>query len=197
MTPKVSFIVSSHNRPIELRLLLACLLLQSERNWEAIVTDNSDTNLAPLVEAEVLRFPDPRVRYLYTGNKANNPYRSADIGAAASIGAYLVFPSEDGYMIPWFLERMLRKAEGEALDLVYCDTVLGNPWVHRCLSVQPVIGNIDKTSFAVRREWFDKVGGFNVENVGGPAPSDGIFVEKLVAAGARHGRVDECLVIHN
>lgn len=197
MNPLCTFIVSSHNRPVELRLTLACLQLQTERNWEAIITDNSDSNLASLSEREVLRFPDLRIRYEYTGGRAANPYRSAEIGAALATGTWLAFPSEDGYFCPWYLERMLKKADAENLDLVYCDTVIGNPWVHRCLSVQPVIGNIDKTSFVVRREWFCKMGGFNVENVGGPAPSDGIFIEKSVAAGARHAKVSEVLCVHN
>ena len=142
------------------------------KKQEAIITDNSDSNLASLSEREVLRFPDLRIKYEYTGGRAANPYRSAEIGAALATGTWLAFPSEDGYFCPWYLERMLKKADAENLDLVYCDTVIGNPWVHRCLSVQPVIGNIDKTSFVVRREWFCKMGGFNVENVGGPAPSE-------------------------
>ena len=196
-TPVCTFVVSAFNRPVELKLCLLSLVCQSRVDWSAIVTDNAmDSTYRDLNRDAVEWVGDPRIQYAYTGDQAKNCYISANIGAQEAEGEWLAFPSDDGYVCPWYLERMLRRAAD--LDLVYCDIVLGSAQSHRFLSQQPRCCEIDKTGFSVRREWFNRVGGFVIENVdGGASTADGQFIERVVAAGARHGKVDEVLVVHN
>ena len=199
VSPRVSLIVSSHNRPLALRLLLTSLQLQTELSWETIVTDNSDKENAYVIQLEIERVDDPRIRYIYTGDRAANCYCSADMAVPQAKGEWLGFPSDDGYYCPWYLERMLRCAQqhGPSTALVYCNVVLGSAAAHPALDTHPRCCEIDKTTFLVRRDWFERVGGFGAENVGLPAPSDGLFIEKLIAQGIDHAKVGELLCVHN
>jgi hypothetical protein len=140
---------------------------------------------------------DDRISYLYTGKDSRSPYHSAEAGARVSESIWLAFPSDDSYFVPEFLERMLEFVDD--VDLRYCDILYDRRLAGRrgVLCTEPRVCAIDKTSFLVRREWFDKVGGFAGENRPFPCPADGEFIEKLVAAGARHERVAECLLVHN
>ncbi len=193
-----TFIVSAFNRPTDLKLCLLSLVLQSRTDWSAIVTDNANSSTHRDLNEEAVRWVgDDRISYLYTGDRANNCYWSANLGAVEATGTWICTPSDDSYYSPRFLERMLR-GTADDLDLIYCDMAWGGPALpYRILDVQPRCCEIDKTGFLVRREWFQKVGGFGQANEALPSVADGELVEKLVAAGARHGKVAELLATHN
>jgi hypothetical protein len=128
---------------------------------------------------------------------ARECYESSDMLAKLATGDFLCFASDDGYYVPVFAETMERKAVRESLDLVYCDMVWGHTepresYVH--LDVIPVAGRIDKTGFIVRRELFKGFPGMAPRE---PSCDDGRLVEQLIAAGARHGKVNEILVVHS
>lgn len=191
-----TFIVSAFNRPTELKLCLLSLILQTRRDWTAVITDNSKhPDMSAAFSDVILDLSDPRLHYLYTGDRANNCYASAEIGAQAATGTWLIFPSEDSYMVPEFLERML-EAEQD-VDLAYCDILYDRRLSGRraVLSCEPVVAAIDKTCFAVRREKFI---GFPDQSADGHAcPADGQAVERMVALGYRMRHVEECLCVHN
>jgi GT2 family glycosyltransferase len=196
--PKVSFVVSAFNRPVELKLCLLSLALQTDPNWEIIVVDNSDDDHKATRNS--LTYSGIN-RYIRTTNDTrisgapheHSLYRATEMGVAAAKGKWLCFPNDDSYYCPWFLERMLGAAKANSWELVYCDLVAGGPKEHHWMRTEPRRCQIDKTCFLVKRGWFR---GFD-HRPEVYAQADGLLIEDLVARGIRHGRVGQCLVVHN
>lgn len=190
---KVSFIVSAFNRPDALACLLFGLKIQTFGDFEVIVADNSNGDDT----VEVLRMlEDPRFGLFLAG--ARDCYESANLGAERARGEYLCFPSDDGWYAPRFLELMLR--HGDGADLIYCNCIWdgrgygpGEECTH--LITAPVTGKIDKGGFLLKREVFRAarfLGPFGADRA-----ADGWLVEKLVASGATHKKVEITAWAHN
>lgn len=197
----ISFIISAFNRPLSLHVCLASLVIQTDRDWEAIVVDNSTDDSARQFHSDLCEMDD-RIRYQYTGDHTGitdtmhtrSLYHATELGAASAKGQWLSFPNDDSYYCPWFVERMRKGAMDGGWDLVYCDLVAGGPGGHYLLQAEPKLCQIDKTNFIVRAGWFH---GFS-QGAGASYPqADGIMIEELVRRGIRHGRVPEILVVHN
>lgn len=193
--PRCSFIVSTFERPRTLRCVLASLQVQTEPDFEVIVTDNSRClDMRRLNQAVIHALHDERFQYLWTG--AAQCYEAANMAWPHAQGEYLCHPSDDGYYVPMFLELLLNRHE----DLVYCDMVYDprstdrmHPVTqYRVVNVIPKLGTIDKGGFIVRRS---RWGGFPwKENVTG---ADGLAVEKLIRARISHFKVPGVLWVHN
>jgi hypothetical protein len=126
-------------------------------------------------------------------------------------GELLCFPSDDSYYMPGFAEKMIYAAETGRdcsrfgginkgpLDLVCCDFVWGRTWEGKTSWTYcdggPQVCHIDKTTFISRADWFARIG-WPIDTSGGDA-RDGLFAERMVAMGARVGRVVEVLAVHN
>ena len=200
---KVSFVIGSFNRPGRMRTCLASIADQSVTDWEAIVTDNSDDPECRR-KIEELCLIDSRIRYEWTHDRSlthfprvDRPslYDAAEIGVSMTTGEWICFPNCDSYYPSVFLERMLKKADSDDLQFVYCNVVLGTPTgTYYALDCQPWACAIDKTNFLVKREWFPSEWPGKVEVYG---MADGVLVNELVAKGIRHGKVNEILVVHN
>ena len=201
--PLFSVIVGSYNRPGRMRTFLACLVDQTRQEWEAVITDNSDDPECRRKIEELCKI-DPRIRYEWTHDRAftNYPrvgipslYDAAEIGVGMTTGNWIWLPNEDTYACPWFLERMFEKADELQLEFIYSDFVQGRPDVpHHFFNSSPVACSIDKTCYMIKREWFPIPWPGAVEQYG---VADGILVNELVAKGIKHGKLNQCLVVHN
>ena len=197
---KISFIVSAYERPKALRTCLSSLVQQTEEDWEAIVVDNSHVDFQ--LEHLALCKMDKRIRYLpksqLTAIKgaihAFSVYKATDLGIEDATGDWLCCPSDDSYYCPWFAERMLAHAERNDLQLVYCNIVMGGPREHHPMICHPRLCCIDKTNWMVRRECWQGWTGASGETY---PQADGLTIEAMVKRGLRHGRLDQCLVVHN
>jgi len=184
---KVSFIVSAYDRPKHLACVLQSLLLQTEQDFEIMVTDNgkafTGAHRATCEDASsTIRYENPMLTDCYT---------SANWGATQAKGDYLCFPSDDGYYVPRFLETMLRAAPA---DLIFCDCVFdGHGRVYAHEVIRPEVDHIDKGGFLIRREVFP---GFNGAPVG-PCAADGWMIEQVVKSGASLAKVPGILWVHN
>jgi glycosyltransferase involved in cell wall biosynthesis len=200
---RLTFIVSAYNRPVHLSLCLTSLILQTEPDWECIVTDNATD---PTISAEnqwvINSLVDPRISYMHT--KTVDCYHSSEMAVPKAQGDWLAFPSDDSYLTPCFAEKMLAAGEtgencyvfqGERgpLDMVCCDFVWGREGTWLWCEGAPRICHIDKTTFIIRRDnmipWPKK----QPESIA----SDGHLAEEMMRRGARIGRVMECLVCHS
>ena len=122
--PRVSAICGAFNRPGRLRTFLACLVDQTCDSWECVVTDNSTDPEACRLQEELCKI-DSRIRYEHTGERAwdeglgiRSLYTAAEIGISMTTGDFLWMPNDDDYFAPWFLERLLAKADQDQLDFV-------------------------------------------------------------------------------
>lgn len=199
----ISFIVTAYNRPLALRTCLSSLCQQTEDQWEVAVMDNSvpgpdlDEHAQFCKMYRCIRYhyvrPLTEIRINKSGH-THSLYKATELGVERTTGDWLCFPSDDSYYCPWFAERMLRAAEKNSWDLVYCDIVMGGPEGHYLLEARPKPCCIDKTNFIMRREWFQ---GFPQGHGDSYPQADGLMIEELVRRGIRHGRVQEVLVTHN
>lgn len=199
---KISFIVSAYNRPQSLKLCLQSLILQTEKDWEAIVTDNSPYSAANF--SIVKEFGDSRIIYLHANSE--HCYYSADIGVTVARGDWLAFPCDDTYYTPSFAQKMLYAAEtglgcdrcaGDKegpLDIVCCDFVWGrqNTWTY--CDGAPQVCHINKATFLIRKE---KMRPFPRKDEMPLPMCDGWLAEEIVAEGGKVGRVTEILVCTN
>lgn len=178
---KCSFIVSAFDRPDALACLLYSLKIQTEPDFEVIVTNNGTRSLS---------VADPRFEYF--GPELRDCYESANYGATLATGEYLCFPSDDGYYAPRFLELMLR--HGANADLIYSNCVYDG---HGCecgfMDAAPKCGSIDKGGFLVRRSLFT---GF-LGPFGADRAADGWLIEELVRSGASQQKVPILGWVHN
>lgn len=195
----ISYIVSTYDRPLQLLGCLSSLLVQTHQEFEIIVTDNApdkaifNENLA-VVSYLRNKHSFRSIRYLHT--VMETCYHSAEHATlSCAAGEWLIFPSDDSYYVPDFAKLMLEKSVNA--DLVYCDCVYDprRGCKYEIMDTKPSVGDIDKTNFMVRKEWFEKVGGFPDKKPGGC--SDGLFIERAVLMGARHAKADGVLCFHN
>ena len=199
---KLSFVVPAFNNHNRLRTCLSSLLDQTypANEIEIIVADNSIDMLEAILNKELCEMSQ-RITYVYTADRTiiEGPhvrclYTATEIGVERATGEWLSFPNQDTAHVPVFAARMLDYAEKQNLDLVYCDFVLGGPKLeYSPRAVSPHNCSCDKTCFIMRREWFQ---GFD-HKVSDYHTADGFLLESLVDRGIRHGRLAECLVMHN
>jgi glycosyltransferase involved in cell wall biosynthesis len=195
--PAISYILSTYNRPLILRIVLASLQVQSDSNLEVIVVDNS-TDEAIIAKNKAIideLFNDPRFSYINTQMKTC--YHSSAYGAEQAIGRYVCFPSDDSYYVPVFQECMLELADRENLGFAYSG-ILYNGFhrshVYASYPSRPVVGHIDKTQYIIRRELFD---GFAMKDTERNCSADGYVVADLVQLGIPYAKHEGVLVVHN
>jgi hypothetical protein len=190
----ISYIVSTYHRPDLLPCVLHSLKVQTSRDFEVLVTDNStDPNLIMQNKAIVDSLDDSRFHYFNV--QLPECYSSAEWGVSRSMGEFVCFPSDDGYYVPRFGELMLKAARQHQLELVYCNMVydpryFGVYWV---LDVEAKHTKIDKTGFLLRRDRFINFPG----KINGACDADGYLIDELVRQGIRHGKVVDIMVVHN
>lgn len=182
---------------MKLRVLLACLRVQTHEDWQAVVLDQG----APEVASEIIReLGDARVGWYPVQRREDWGQAEKFAAAERATSEWVGFPQDDAYYCPRYFELMLAAAHdyqthgARLTDLVYCDWVsdrnLGRPYAP--FTVAPRVGHIDVGGFLVRREtliahgWPDK----------GPT-GDGLLIESLVKSGVRHVRVPACLYTKN
>ena len=196
----VSYIVSAYDRPDSLPGCLWSLKIQTDQNFEVIVTDNGGTQRN---QDAVAAMNDSRFRYVNTKVVATSPawdcYWSAEYAVSnLTRGEWICLPSDDSYYVPIFQAAMLAAARAGNWNLVYCDMLYDRKITGRYekLDVQPTVNHIDKTGFLLRREsWI----GFPDKRTDSPGPCDcdGRTIDRLRQSGIRHGKVHETLCVHN
>jgi len=193
---KVSFIVSAFNRPQALRCVLASLQIQTEREIEVIVADNSDNVFTIQDHIWIVdSMRDLRFRHRHAAERTC--YESTKTVSKECIGDWLCFPNDDGYYVPEFTARMLKCAEANPeSSFIFCDEVydprMSGEYCHH--NTIPVLGGIDKGTFIVKRSAFSDVD-FP------PAPDDmcrdGLLVDLLVSRGVNPHKCAGIMVVHN
>ncbi len=192
MKPDVSFVCIS-DRPNSLRLLIACLRLQTNAAWELIVLDQTPRAacLAPVQEAEALG--ETRVDWQPVPKVGDVGQLMKMAYSETARGEYICLPNDDAYYVPVFVDRMVWFARANDLGLAYCDWLFDradNTVPYRHMPGKPQHGWIDIGGFIVRKS--DLVAdGWPDRDEGG----DGHLVERL-AAKVRHACVPDQRVLY-
>jgi hypothetical protein len=129
---------------------------------------------------------------------SQNLYFATEEGINNTESEWLCFPNDDSYLMPFYSRIMIREADKNQWDLVYCDCVY-DPRMqknfYQVFEVSPVAGRIDKICVMVRRRVFK---GFPcIEHPQFWTMADGLFVRQLVKDGVAHGKVLGPMCCHN
>ena len=109
---KVSVILSTYNRPKALFIVLSCLCLQDDDNFEIIVADDgSDAPTREVVENIRTTFPNRTIRHVWQENKGFRLARIRNLAVKEAAGDYLVFLDGDCVPPPDFISNHRRLAE--------------------------------------------------------------------------------------
>lgn len=116
MTPKVSVVIPTHNRPQMLKKAIGSVLAQEYKDWEVIVIDDCPERPAEYVIKE---FADPRLIYVkHEKNKGGGAARNT--GIAASSGEFIAFLDDDDEWLPEKLARQMDKFEKTSYETGFC-----------------------------------------------------------------------------
>jgi len=175
--PLFSVIIPTHNRADLLRIAIESVLAQTLEDYEIIVVDDGSTDGT----ADVARSFGGQVRYFSQSNQGPGPARN--LGARHAGGEYLAFLDSDDCLFPWALEFYrqaidqarrpafvagkpkrfqnqgeLKETTVEKLQLIEFSDYLASGDAWRWWGA---------SSFVIRREAFQAIGGFANEWING------------------------------
>jgi GT2 family glycosyltransferase len=168
MELKLSLILATVSRSVEVGHFIRSLMTQTGKNFELVIVDqNNDERLLPFLEEA--RRGGLELRHL----RLDRPNLSAarNLGIAESTGEIIAFPDDDCWYEPDTVAQVLRAftAESRLEGIVAC-------WVEQMRGKrrQPTTGSLSLTawrnfrgsdassiSLFLRRELFDRLGGFD------------------------------------
>ena len=178
MKPDVSFVCIA-DRPDFLRVLIACLRVQTSEKWELIVLDQTPyaTCLPPVMEARALG--ETRIEWEAVPKVGDIGQSMKSAYSEFARGEYLCFPNDDAYYVPVFVDKLVWYGRAQNLDLVYCDWLFDradNTVPYRHMPGRPKLGWIDIGGFIVRKTAL-MADGWGDRDEGG----DGHLVERLAS----------------
>ncbi|WP_423792389.1 glycosyltransferase family 2 protein [Methanocaldococcus indicus] len=182
--PLVSIIIVTHNRLDKLKILLESLVSDNYPKKEIIVVDNASTDNTPdIIKKYCEKFP----YIFYVKNDKNYfPAKGRNIGAKYAKGKYLFFIDDDGAVDKDTINKLVEVLESDEKvglvapvilywnsDIIWCAGGYNDlftsltKYLHRNKKLSEV--NLPKQpyeidhmphTFMVRKECFDKLGGF-------------------------------------
>jgi glycosyltransferase involved in cell wall biosynthesis len=167
MSPRVSIVLPTYTRADLLPGAIDSILAQTFQDWELIVVDDCSKDETPQVVAEYMA-RDPRIRSIRNDPNKKLP-ASLNIGSDAAKGAFITWTSDDNFMRPNMLERLVQELEADPdLGVVYSHCMLIDDDLNE-LEIAPVSEYTDllrwncvRGCFMYRREVHEKLGGYDV-----------------------------------
>lgn len=170
MSPDVSILTCTYNRPEMLRESVESLRAQTRGGWEHLICDDASTNVKVLSLLRKLD-RDPRVR-VYQGRKnINQPAVYWNEMVDRARGKYIGFLDDDNLKCPKFIETLAGVLDSSPdVDMVTCGFVMRSEegdtlhqWNLRTDSEIAIRSTIDTGCFLIRREAFERIGYFPLD----------------------------------
>jgi GT2 family glycosyltransferase len=192
-TPTTSFIVTCHNLGAYLGETLDSVSAQTVQDFETVIVNDGSTDGATCrLLADLSR---PRTRVVHIERRGLPGARNA--GARQAVGCYLCMVDADDILEPTYLERSLQALESRP-DLAFASHWLrafGDEtwdWTPTDCGFPALLhANTLNGAALIRREMFDRVGGFDETMVDGC--EDWEFWIRVVEAGFQGAIVPEFL----
>lgn len=126
VAPRVSVVLPSRDRPVEVRRAAATVIAQTFTDWELLIVDDGSEPAADVVGLERL---DPRIMVL-RNDVSHGVAEARNRGILEARGAWLAFLDDDDLWHPTKLEAQLAAAEERDATFVYTSASVvevGNP----------------------------------------------------------------------
>jgi glycosyltransferase involved in cell wall biosynthesis len=117
MSPIVSVIVPTKNRPLELAAALGSVAAQTLANLEVVVVNDGGVDVRPVVE----RFARSLDIRLIDHPVCAGPSAARNTGLDAATGRFIGYLDDDDEYLPGNLQAAVEAAIRQDADLVYCD----------------------------------------------------------------------------
>ncbi len=117
MSPLISVIVPTKDRPQELAAALGSVTAQSLADLEVIVINDDGVDVGHVVE----RFERSLDLQLINHEVCGGPARARNTGLAAATGQFIGFLDDDDEYLPGHLQAAVETAAEQNSDFVYCD----------------------------------------------------------------------------
>jgi glycosyltransferase involved in cell wall biosynthesis len=192
---RASVIVPAHDAAATLGRTLAALAGQDlAEEFEVIVVDDGSADSTAEIAADagvrLVRHPRPL-----------GPAAARNSGAAGAAGDVLAFTDSDCYPTPgWLRNALAAAAEADLVQgAVRPDPAVEPEPFDRTVWVVAEVGLYETANLIVRRDWFERVGGFEDwlgARVGKPLAEDVWLGWRLRRAGARTAFSEAALVHH-
>lgn len=184
---KLSIVIPTFNEQFYLPQLLAALEKQTFKDFEIIIVDGHSHDKTVLVASKFKeRLPNLKVIEWELGIS-----RQRNFGARQSSAPYLLFLDADVIPSPDFLKMLLKEVAKRRLDscISFLRPITRNPFLKLAVTlgsiftfnlISPIYKNTIGADFFVRKEAFEKVGGFDETLV---MAEDNDLLRRLLKAG--------------
>lgn len=198
---KLHIIAVSYEKPIPLRVLIDCFLVQTSSEWELDIVHDGPASKS--IWDVIKHYKDKRIRFWESKERYHtiehptwgHPNRAAMLKKIkGNPFDYVLITNDDNYYVPLFIEYFMDVAEPD-VGIVYCDTVHSHSGYLTHYSKLKEQG-IDMGAFIVRLD-VAKETGFNHIHFS----ADGAYAEecnkKRIEKGLKAVYIPKCLFIHN
>jgi hypothetical protein len=155
---KIKVMSVAYERPISMRILLDCFLMQTVPNWELIIIH--DGNASADVLKTVSLYDDPRIQFRESPERYGqygHPNRKIFLSElSGSKEEFIILTNDDNYYVPILAIEILTRCKPD-VGMVYFDTVHSH-FLYNVLKTEVKVDRIDVGSFAVRADVAKKVG---------------------------------------
>lgn len=116
VSPLISVIIITHNRPLLLAAALKSVYDQTFQNYEAIVINDAGINVSDIVNA----LKDPRFKYIE--HKTNQgPSAARNTGLRIAKGFYIAYLDDDDTYFPHHISSMIKGLQDYDYKVAYSD----------------------------------------------------------------------------
>lgn len=146
-SPKISVILPTHNRPIQLKEALQSLLSQSYQNIEVVVINDGSEDVSEVIRYSGLEESGRNVLYL-NGHSNTGPSAARNRGLQAATGGVIAYLDDDDVFHPDHISIHMEQYASPDVHVVYSDAM-------RCRVTKNDQGEIETTKELVHSEDFD------------------------------------------
>ncbi|WP_320007742.1 glycosyltransferase [Maridesulfovibrio sp.] len=146
-SPKISVILPTYNRPIQLLKALHSLLEQSYQNIEVVVINDGSEDISEVVRSSGLKESGRSVLYL-DGHSDSGPSAARNRGLCAATGEIIAYLDDDDVFHPEHISRHMEQYASPDVHVVYSDAL-------RCRVKKNAQGKIETTKELVHSEDYD------------------------------------------
>jgi hypothetical protein len=188
----VDFIVPTHYRINELRLMLSSLKAQQCEDW--IATVMIDNVFCEDIEQLINSFSDDRIRYFYMDKRYNDwGHTPRQIGKQMSSCEYVIMTGDDNYYTPNTVCEIKRIVnEHGNPELIYWNMIHSH-YNYAFFDCKVSMNQIDMGSFATRNDIAKSI------ELSKTYAADGVFVDEInrLYSNAKKIKIDKVLFVHN